>query len=140
MSPVLKLGNLWERSEKIFILFGWGRPGVLYRCQRSRKPITNVCGMIPERCGPPPARTTHSKGVWSVMTSLSSVDEPPEPPDESKKQCEGKWHFLVAKPLALASRSFSGSSGGPPGSSKLERLAPSLQTLPECTVRVRDRL
>ena len=88
MSPVLKLGRdirLWEESVKNYILFLWGRPGALWACQRPRKPITYACGMIPERCGPPPTRTARPGGLGSAGASRASVDEPFEPPDEPEK-------------------------------------------------------
>ena len=91
-----------DKVSKKSSFFFVGPPGAERVRLRPRKSITNVCGMIHERCGPPPARTTHSRGVWSVMASLSSVDEPPDS-NESKKQCEGQVTlFLVAKPLGLA--------------------------------------
>ena len=82
MSPVLKLGNVSapvgaKCQKKTFFL--WGAPGAERARLRPRKLITNVCGMIPDRCGPFPTRTARSGGLWSAGTRLPSVDEPLEP-------------------------------------------------------------
>ena len=79
MSPVLKLGNQKSQSVKKSPFFFVGPPGAERVRLRPRKPITYVCGMIPDRCGPFPTRTARSGGLRSGGTRLPSVDEPLEP-------------------------------------------------------------